>query len=292
MGISDRDYVRTSGRSSGAGGFGWDVIGWLIAVTTVAFVLQLLINPQFTRWFDLNPSAVLRGQIWRLLTFDFLHSPDDIWHIIINLFVLYVAGQKLLTNHSQKEFLLFYLVSGVVAGVAFVLWQVGRGSPIPAVGASGSVAAVLTLYALYWPHDRWLIFYVIPVPVIVLVILSGALDLFPILRELGGGPPAGNIAHMAHLGGMAFAFIYYKRQWQLEPLLGDVSVQSLKRRFRRGPKLRVDRPIAAEEESQFDMQSRMDELLEKISREGEASLTSDERDALNRISRQLRSRKA
>ena len=101
------------------------MIGWLIAVTTVAFVLQLLIYPGFTRWFDLNPSAVLHGQIWRLLTFDFLHSPDDIWHIIINLFVLYVAGQKLLTNHTQKEFLLFYLVSGVGGGVGFVLWQIG-----------------------------------------------------------------------------------------------------------------------------------------------------------------------
>jgi membrane associated rhomboid family serine protease len=291
MGISDRDYVRTSSRASGAGAFGWDVIGWLIAVTIVVFVLQLLIYPAFTEWFNLRPSAVLHGQVWRLITFDFLHSPDDVWHIIINLYVLYLAGQKLLSNHTQKEFLLFYLVSGFVAGVAFLLWQLGRGAPGAAVGASGSVAAVLTLYALYWPHDRWLIFYVLPVPVIVLVVLSAALDLYPILRELGGGPPSGGIAHAAHLGGMAFAFVYYKRGWQLEPLLGDFSLKSIARHFRRGPKLRVHRPIV-EEESRFDMQTRMDELLEKISREGEASLTSDERDTLNRISRQLRSRKA
>jgi membrane associated rhomboid family serine protease len=289
MGISDRDYVRTSSRSSGQGAFGWDVIGWLIAITIVVFVLQLLINPGFTNWFDLDPTAVLHGQIWRLITFDFLHSVDDVWHIIVNLYVLYIAGQKLLSNHTQKEFLLFYLTSGVVAGVAFVLWQLGRGSPAAAVGASGSVAAVLTLYALHWPHDRWLFFYVLPVPVIVLVILSAALDLYPILRELGGGPPGIGIAHMAHLGGMAFAFVYYKRDWKLETMLGDVSLQSIRGRFRRGPKLRVHRP--AREESHFDMQSRMDELLEKISREGEASLTSDERDALNRISRELRSRK-
>src|SRR5436190_17895336 len=186
MGISDRDYVRTSSRASGAGAFGWDVIGWLIAVTIVVFVLQLLIQPMFTDWFNLRPKAVLHGQVWRLITFDFLHSPDDVWHIIINLYVLYLAGQKLLSNHTQKEFLLFYLVSGFVAGVAFLLWQLGRGNDAAAVGASGSVAAVLTLYALYWPHDRWLIFYVLPVPVIVLVVLSAALDLYPILRELGG----------------------------------------------------------------------------------------------------------
>jgi membrane associated rhomboid family serine protease len=291
MGISDRDYVRTSSRSAGGSGFGWDVIGWLIAVTIVAFVLQLLIRPAFTNWFDLDPSAVIRGQIWRLLTFDFLHSPDDLWHIIINLYVLYVAGQKLLTNHSEKEFLLFYLVSGIVAGIAFVLWQLGRGSPAAAVGASGSVAAVLMLYALYWPHDRWLFLYVIPVPVVALVILSVAMDLYPILRELGGGPPAQGIAHMAHLGGMAFAFVYHRRGWRLEPLLSGLPLASLKNRVRRGPKLRVHRP-AVEDDSPLDMQSRMDELLEKISREGEASLTHDERETLNRISRQLRSRKA
>jgi membrane associated rhomboid family serine protease len=291
MGISDRDYVRTSSRSAAAGGFGWDVIGWLIAVTIVVFVLQLLIHPAFTRAFDLRPSAVLHGQIWRLLTFDFLHSVNDVWHIIVNLYVLYLAGQKLLSNHTQKEFLLFYLASGVVAGLAFLLWQLGRGSQAAAVGASGSVAAVLTLYALYWPHDRWLIFYVIPVPVIALVILSAALDLYPILRELGGGPPGGGIAHMAHLGGMAFAFMYFKLNWRLEPLLGDVSLRSLKRRFGGGPKLRVHRP-SADEESPADMQGRMDDLLEKISREGEASLTTEERETLNRISRQLRRRKA
>jgi|EndMetStandDraft_5_1072996.scaffolds.fasta_scaffold109207_1 membrane associated rhomboid family serine protease len=290
MGISDRDYVRTSSRSSSAGGFGWDVIGWLIAVTVVAFVLQLLIQPSFTDWFDLDPMAVLHGQIWRLITFDFLHSPNNVWHIIVNLYVLYIAGQRLLSNHTEKEFLLFYLASGLVAGVSFVLWQLGRGSDVPAVGASGSVAAVLALYALHWPHDRWLFFYVLPVPVIVLVILSAALDLYPVLRELGGGPPAGQIAHTAHLGGMAFAFVYYKRDWKLELLLGDLSLEKFKRRFRRSPKLKVHRP-ATEEESRFDMQSRMDELLEKISREGEVSLTSEERDTLNRISRQLRSRK-
>jgi len=291
MGISDREYVRNSSRSSPAGAFGWDVIGWIIAVTIVTFVLQLLIQPTFTNWFDLNPSAVLYGQVWRLITFDFLHSPHDVWHIIVNLFVLYLAGKKLLLNHTEKEFLLFYLTSGLVAGVSFLLWQLGRGSEIPAVGASGSVAAVLTLYALYWPHDRWLFFYFLPVPVIALVIVSAALDLFPVLKELGGDPVEDGIAHMAHLGGMAFAFIYYKRDWKLEPMLGDLSWESVRRRFRRGPKLRVHRPAGSEEESRLDMQMRMDELLEKISREGEASLTPEERDALNRIARQLRSRK-
>ncbi|QDT54891.1 Rhomboid family protein [Caulifigura coniformis] len=290
MGISDREYVRTSGRNAGMAAFGWDVIGWIIAVTVVTFVLQLLINPQFTNWFDLRPSAVVYGQVWRLITFDFLHSPDDVWHILVNMYVLYLAGQKLLSNHTQKEFLLFYLASGVVAGICFVLWQLTRNREASAVGASGSVAAVLTLYALYWPRDRWFIFYVIPVPVIALVILSAALDLHPILLELGGGRPRGQIAHIAHLGGMAFAFAYYKLQWRLEPLLGDVPIRSLKRRFRRGPKLRVHRPSF--EDERFDGKARMDELLAKISREGEASLTPEERETLNRISRQLRSRKA
>ena len=290
MGISDRDYVRTSSRSFG-GAYGWDIIGRLIAVTIVTYVLQLLIQPGFQQWLELNTAAVLRGQIWRLVTFDFLHSIGSPWHIIVNMYVLYCAGSKLLTNHTQKEFLLFYLASGIVAGVSFVLWQLLRGGTAPAVGASGSVAAVITLYAMYWPRDRWLIFYIIPVPVIAIVIVSFALDLHPVLLELGSGiPPWDRIAHIAHLGGMVFAFAYYKLQWRLEPLVGDLSWESLRRRFRHRPKLRVHRP--ATEESGQSMQAQMDDLLAKIHRDGESSLTDHERETLNRISRQLRSRKA
>ena len=63
MGISDREYLRTDNRSfgGGGGGFGWDIIGRLIAVTVVVYVLQLLIDPGFTRLFELRTSAVLRG---------------------------------------------------------------------------------------------------------------------------------------------------------------------------------------------------------------------------------------
>ncbi len=289
MGISDREYVRTSGRPSSFGGPGWDVIGWIIAITIGTYVLQLLMNPQFTNWFDLRPAAVLKGQLWRFVTFDFLHSVTSPWHIIVNLYVLYIAGQKLLTNHSPREFVLFYLASGVVAGVAFILWQFLRGSQAGVVGASGSVAAVLTLYALHWPRDRWLLFYIIPVPVIALVILAAVLDLHPILLELGGGGRRGNIAHMAHLGGMVFALAYYWFGWRIEPLVSDFSLSTLRKRLRRQPRLRVHRP--ANDDSQFGIQARMDELLQKISREGEASLTPDERETLNRISRQLRARK-
>lgn len=288
MGISDREYVRNERYAPNFGGYGWDIIGWIIAVTIVTYVAQLLIQPYFTDWFSLKTSAVVRGQIWRLVTFDFLHSVNDPWHIIINLYVLYRAGQKLLSNHTQKEFLSFYLLAGVAAGVANVVWQLFRQQDIPTVGASGSVAAVLMLYALYWPRDTWLIFYIIPVPVIVLVLISAALDLHPVLYEIGTGFPRDHIAHMAHLGGMLFALAYYKLQWRFEPFFSDFSFKRVTRLFRRRPKLRVHRP---EDESTRDLKSQMDDLLEKISRSGEASLTDDEREALNRISRQLRNRR-
>jgi membrane associated rhomboid family serine protease len=288
MGLSDREYLRDTGRPAGFGSFGWDVIGWLIAITIVTYCVQLL-SPPFTEWFDLTARGILRGQLWRLVTFDFLHSPRDPWHIIINLFVLYIAGQKLLSNHTQKEFLLFYLASGLAAGVSFLLWSLLRGDQGHVVGASGSVAAVLLLYAMYWPRDRWLIFYIIPVPVIALVLLSIALDLHPVLYELGTGQRRDNVAHVAHLGGMLFAFLYYRFGWRLEPYVADFSLKNTSKLFKRQPKLRVHRP--AFEESNDEMQQRMDELLEKISREGEASLTSSERDTLNRISRELRRRR-
>ncbi len=287
MGLSDREYLRSSERSPSFSA-GWDVIGWIIAVTIGVYVLQLLINPGLTDWFNLDPQKVIRGQIWRLATYDFLHNVRDPWHIIVNLYVLYLAGQKLLSNHTQREFLLFYLASGIVAGIFFVAWQLLRALPGGAVGASGSVSAVLALYALYWPRDRWLILYVIPVPVILLVAISAALDLHPILLELGGQRPMTSVAHMAHLGGMAFALAYFKFGWRLEPWVEDWSPSRFRRLFQKKPKLRVHRP---EDDPAQDLKYRMDELLEKISREGEASLSSEERETLNRISRQLRNRR-
>jgi membrane associated rhomboid family serine protease len=301
MGIADRDYVRYERRPGFSSGGGWDVIVWLIVVNIAVYVIQLIWtrgdmpgirDSVITGWFDLDPVKVRHGQIWRLITFDFLHSTGNVWHIVFNMYVLFIAGKKLLTQQTPREFLTFYLTAGLLSGIAFFIWQLAMGHNTPAIGASGSVAAVMLLYALHWPREVWMILGIIPIPVIVIVILSAIMDVYPLLWELGQGAPRGNVAHAAHIGGMAFAFLYYTQNWRLEPLLRGFDLTTLRRLFRPRPKLRVHQP--REDVESFDpheLQSRVDDLLEKIHKDGEASLSESEREVLNTASRLLRNRR-
>jgi hypothetical protein len=208
------------------------------------------------------------------------------------MYVLFLTGRKLLTVMTEREFLLFYLSAAVTSGLAFVLWQLGRGSDIPAIGASGAVAAVMVLYAIHWPRDVWMIFMVIPVPVMVLVVLYAILDLHPILLEMGQGVRSDNVAHMAHLGGMAFAALYHHFHWRLEPLVERIDLAQMKKWFKRKPKLRVHRSSSDDDAtSSQNLQAQVDALLEKIHLLGEGSLTPAEREVLNTASRQLRDRR-
>lgn len=289
MGISDRDYVRHERRSTNPIG-DWDVITWLICINVAVYVTQFFSG--ITEWFRLDPQKVIHGQIWRLTTYDFLHSQGSVWHIVMNMYILFMTGRRLLGQYTSREFLLFYLSAGVLSGIGFVIWQLALRQNVPAIGASGAVAAVMVLYAMHWPRDVWMIFGIIPVPVMVLVILMLVLDLHPILMELGMGAPSDGVAHIAHLGGMAFAFLYDRLNWRLEGLADSLNPQRLRRIFRPRPKLKVHRPSdPAIPIDPRDLQTKVDELLEKIHLEGEQSLTEADREVLNTASRILRKRR-
>lgn len=296
------------------------IVGWIIAVNIAVFVVQTVWTrpvgqidlppgaPQemanwlgeqrvsiLDEWFSLKPEAILHGQIWRLTTYDFLHARENIWHLVFNMYILFLAGRRLIDVYSEREFLIFYLVAGVLSGIAFLLWSAIRQDFRPAIGASGAVSAVMVCYAMRWPEDRWYFFYVIPMKAIWIVAILAVMDAYPLLMELGGGDDHSNVAHSAHLGGMLFGFLYARNHWQLEPLLDRVTFSNpLKRR----PKLRVvrdhDEPAHPElrpRRNESQLQLRLDELLAKITEQGQASLTESERNELNEASRYFRERR-
>lgn len=247
-------------------------------------------------WFALDSTKVLLGQIWRLTTYDFLHSTDGFWHILFNMLVLYMAGKPVADRYGPREFLAFYLLSGIVSGIVYIGWGWLNRESVAAVGASGAVSAVLVLYAMNWPQHRWYIYGIIPIPAILLVIIAAAMDLFPMLVQLTGGGRTGNIAHAAHIGGMIFGFLYYRLQWQFEPFLPTGKGWKGWRRRMGGSRLKIHRPNVVDAEPvpvvrtpvPADVAARVDELLEKISRSGEASLTHEERQFLHDASRKFR----
>src|SRR5260370_29689248 len=143
MGIYDRDYYRREGPSF-LGSFidRGKICKWLIAINVIVFVIQLVApvkkplrldedDPHpaivrgdgesiFTKAFWLDPEAVLHGQVWRLLTYSFLHA--GALHIFFNMLFLWMFGNDVEDLYGPKEFLADYLISAVFAGIAFELW--------------------------------------------------------------------------------------------------------------------------------------------------------------------------
>lgn len=237
---------------------------------------------------SLKPAPLRSWQlVWRIVTYGFCHG--NFQHILFNMLVLFFFGRNIEPIYGSKEFLLFFLGGVVVAGIGHLLLQSVMGQNIAAVGASGGVMAVVFLTAMIFPREKVLLMFVIPIELRFLAIGYAVFDL------LGVFNPGSGVAHAAHLFGAAFGVAYKYYDWRI---LGFWT--SLRGRFRsfkrtrRGKNVRLyepEEPAAVEQPTpRTDLSHRVDELLEKISREGEASLTDSEREDLAEASRRLRER--
>jgi hypothetical protein len=167
------------------------------------------------------------------------------------------------------------------------------------IGASGAVMAVLVLFALHFPHQRVLLFFVIPVPIWLLVIFYVLWDVF------GASTRGAGIAYFAHLGGALFGLIYYQSHFRFSSLFFRVP-RSVARKAR--PTLRIlpvepegdtDEPVGAAVESQQQpkesaeehLEAKLDRVLEKMSKHGQDSLTTEERDILVKASELFKKRR-
>lgn len=288
MGIYDREYYRKEGPRF-LDGFlpAGTVCKWLIGLNVLVFLIQLLTRqePWFTAVLWLDPTAVLDGQVWRLLTYSFLHDPFDLLHILFNMLFLWWFGSELEGMYGQKEFLTFYLVAALVGGVGHELQYLVTGHPIPALGASGAVTAVMVLYAFHFPRRTILLFFILPVPIWALVVFQVAQDAFHLF-----GNRATGVAVAVHLGGAAFAAAYYNFHWRLTGFLGGWRAW---RRQRSRPNLKVFRPdedeavaVGARPAWEIDehLEAKVDAVLEKVARSGQESLTDQERKILMQAS--------
>ena len=299
MGLDSRDYARRDNRGgwepSSSPGLFATAVSTLIVINIAVFVAQLLIGDhRVENWFSLYPGSVLRGQIWRLTTYDFLHSPDSVWHIIWNMYALWMAGTILEERVlGKREFIAFYLVSGVISGLAYLVWSLAMKDGHPVLGASGAVAAVVLFFALKFPHHVWHIFGIIPVPVIIIAGLTFILDLFPVLRQIGGAPPQDNVAHVAHLGGMAFGYCCYRFDWRIMSWFDSLDLHPLRawKRWRSRRRFRVVRdeePVKSRPNPSPSLEAELDRVLAKVHESGQDSLTEAEQAVLLEASRRYK----
>lgn len=296
MGIYDRDYYRKDAPSL------FDTIipdgrvcRWLIGLNTLLYILQLVFRRSavdlgpVTNWLDLDTAAVSRGEVWRLLTHAFVHDPNSFLHLAFNMLFLWWFGTDVELIYGPREFLGFYLAAALLGGSAFYVWSLTQSADMRALGASGAVTAVLVLCACHFPHRTILIMMLIPVPIWLFVVFEVAQDLWRLMNTAHGiYSPVGSVAHLA---GAAFGFVYYRQQWRVLNWWPDFT--RFKHRSRSN--LRLYRPdhekeavpvAAATSSGEMDehLEAKLDAVLEKVSRHGQASLTENERKILLRAS--------
>ncbi len=292
MGIYDRDYERDRSYGDSPGFHLGSDVSWttkLVIVMGIVYVVQLVTRSNvpgggwFTQIFELH--ADLPRQPWmafQLVTYGFLHDPGDLKHILFNGFALWMFGRSVETLYGKKEYLTFFLMTVVVAGLIWLVseWvSSGQLTEFSLLGASGGIAGVLLLFCLNFPRQQIFIWGVLPMPAWVFALLFLGMNLF---GTVGGD---GHVAYTAHIGGAIFALVYFKAGWRLSNWLPrGWKMPKLGRR----PSLRVHDPADDLEDATEDA---VDNILRKIRERGQDSLTREERRILEEASREYQKRR-
>lgn len=188
----------------------------LIAANVLVFLYEVQLSQAglenlIGRW-GLVPARVLgeSGEAWlTALSSMFLHG--GWFHLLSNMWVLYIFGDNIEDRMGQAGYLAFYLMSGVAAALLQVFVLPGSGQPM--VGASGAIAGVLGAYLIMYPRARvaslmpiLFIFTIIEVPAVLFLLFWFITQLFSGLMALNGAS-GGGIAWWAHIGGFLFGML-------------------------------------------------------------------------------------
>jgi len=235
----------------------------LILANVLVYLLQLL-RPAITEAFAFVPVFIL-SRPWTVLTYMFLHG--DISHILFNMLGLLFFGPRLEIELGGRDFLLLYLMSGLMAAfLSFI-------SPFSAIiGASGAVYGVFMGFAYYWPRENIYIWGVLPVQARWMVAFMTVMSLFG-----GFGFTMDNIAHFAHLGGFLGGFLFLKfldRRNKVVDQIVSILPQVDTRKWQS-----IDRTKLHEVN-----RTELDRILDKINATGVNSLSANEREFLERFS--------
>lgn len=205
MAYSDRSYARPY---LGVPGLP-RAIKWLIISNVAVYLLVFAIPSagQFLfQYFALTPALVVkRGLVWQLASYLFLHSPNSVWHILLNMLSLWMFGSDLESTWGTQRFLKFYFFTGIGAGICVVILNYIFSNPnLPTIGASGAIYGILLAWAVLWP-DRIILFaFIFPMKVKYFVMIFGAIVFLNSFNVNSG------VSEFAHLGGMAFGYLFLK----------------------------------------------------------------------------------
>ena len=309
MGLRDRDYTqrnynskkrqpnRTGGRS---------VVVTLIFINFILWLANGLLFPggndpvagnDLTKLLLLQVDAISLTSCYQLLTYGFVHNPYGIWHILLNMFGLmmfgyglmlgigphgfgFIRGENVEQQLGRREFLAFYLLTIIIGGVVFALINL-KVPNASVLGASGGVCGVIILFAWMFPKKVLLLWGILPLPMWVIGVLIVVMDAAGAAQIVG----CCGIAYAVHLAGAVcgtlYYFVFFKQKRELTRW-GD-SLSRPKQKLRIHTPDDSPKPEASDEE--FNRQ--LDEILKRYGEVGEAGLTSEEREFLQRASKKF-----
>jgi len=227
-----------------------EVVKNLLIINGLFFLATISLQDtgiDLVRWFGLHQFQSPDFMPHQMITHMFMHG--DFFHLLFNMFMLWMFGKTLENVWGAKRFLIYYIITGlgaVIIYVLFVQYQIygianefpnfleaakdGKVSGTvtregfipdvnssnlsqlvntPMVGASGAIYGLLLAFGMLFPNTLLYIYFAIPIKAKYVVMVLGAIALFSGMQN----NPSDNIAHFAHLGGMIFGFILLK-YWQ------------------------------------------------------------------------------
>lgn len=299
--LSDRDYMRDD---DGFRGLSWTV--WLLVALVAVFALEAVaevyLGTSLHRYGALSERVWRSGWVWQLVTFQFLHG--SFTHLFFNGLGVWMFGRPIEAAFGGRRMLALWLAGGLAGGVlqlaVSAAFPLGF-SPI-VVGASAGLMTFLAIFCRLEPDARILLALIVPVPARFIFYLSLGVALFFTIV-----PPRDGVAHAAHLGGLLYGWLWVAtgghqgeglwRRWVDRWDSWREERQRLRSRAGRAPRATsaasggpLLRPsfgtpgavtARVDKASDSDFISReVDPILEKIAREGIASLTPAERQTL------------
>lgn len=185
----------------------------IIIYFLTAMTYRLYASDIFYSFLSLNVvNIIVHKMYWQFITYMFVHG--SISHLFFNMLALFFFGNMLERAMGSKEFLLFYLLTGFLSGfLSFLIYYLTGGHRVFLMGASGAIYAVLLAYAVYFPRNRIFIWGIVPVPAPILVAVYAGIEFASQFLSLRTG-----VAHITHLAGFAFAWLYLLVRIGVNPL--------------------------------------------------------------------------
>jgi len=205
-----------------------NTVYWLIGFNALVFALTNFLGfPSLICYMSMIPGMVMKGWVWTFVTYMFVHG--GFTHILFNMLALFIFGTQVERYIGSREFLLFYFITGILAGVfSFAVYYFTglRGEilitasgqiriPYNAVllmGASGAIFAVQLAYAVFFPDSILYLWGILPLRAPVMVLGFTAIELFSSIFGLNQG-----VAHLTHLAGFGFAWLYFVIRFGINP---------------------------------------------------------------------------